>query len=107
MRHQVAARGADVCFFVMLPINLFYESRGRATLAVKLCPCELGGTWRSYLSCVWLAIDDVPKTGREPSCLWWSFSVPFVLKFPLISWLVLAIACVCLFWLLHLLLHSI
>jgi hypothetical protein len=36
----------------------------------------------------------VPRDGREPSCLWLSFLIPFVLKFPLLYWLVLVIACV-------------
>ncbi len=43
----------------------------------------------------------VPKDGREPACLWASFSVPVVLKFPLLYWFMLVIACVCLFWLLQ------
>src|SRR5438876_4914343 len=37
----------------------------------------------------------VPRVGRERGCLWLFFSLPFVLKFPLLYWLVLVISCVC------------
>ena len=37
----------------------------------------------------------MPRDGREPRCLWASFAVPFVLKFPLFCWLfVLVVALV-------------
>ncbi len=48
----------------------------------------------------------VPRGGREQSCSWLSFSVPFTLNFSFLYWLVLVIACVCVFWLLHWLLHQ-
>ena len=38
---------------------------------------------------------------RMKQCLWLSSVIPFVLKLPLVYWLVVVVVCVCLFWLLH------
>jgi hypothetical protein len=49
----------------------------------------------------------MPKDGHEQACLWISFVLPFLLKLSLFYWSVLVIIGICLFWILHLLLHLI
>jgi hypothetical protein len=47
------------------------------------------------------------EVNHEQACLWMSFALPCVLKLSLFCWSVLVIIGICLFWILHLLLHLI